>query len=422
MANYRLPGPTCTSRHAMRVDDGTGGLMPSCRPGPLADAAPSQASWDDPLTLWRRAASVRNAYRRALALAPGAVLRETEMDLRELLSGLLPGLLAMLVVLAATSSLGGAAGAAVGALLGGIGAAPGAAIGAQAGLDTGMALLTWLGLGFLAAAVARGIPPLMGHVVHAVRRAWNACDAPDERRQVEDAARELADSAAQLIKLVLMAIVVYLSKNTAMAATGRAGESMSELLAMLRRSRLGSGFAAWVEGNAPTLLGNPKLQPNTAVRSSSSAKEAVTPSSLRPGETPRQAPSGAPPVSAPPPAAAPKVSAPTPPSASVAQATIDSLPAADQASVRATLQHIDNGTKPSGPLAKKWGTQFKNRGGDLPGPSGAASPYREYRVAPSPGVSGAGVNRIVVDQQSGAVYYTWTHYGDTGSPAFVQIR
>jgi hypothetical protein len=99
-----------------------------------------------------------------------------------------------------------------------------------------------------------------------------------------------------------------------------------------------------------------------------------------------------------------------------------SLPAAEEAAALSTLRHIDAGTKPTGDLAKKWGTQFKNWSGDLPGAQGAASLYREYRVAPSAGTTGAGTNRIVVNSQTGEVYYTWTHYGDTAKPAFVQVR
>ncbi|WP_316233741.1 RHS repeat-associated core domain-containing protein [Bradyrhizobium sp. SZCCHNPS2010] len=106
----------------------------------------------------------------------------------------------------------------------------------------------------------------------------------------------------------------------------------------------------------------------------------------------------------------------------VARITPGSLPAAEEAAVLSTLSHIDNGTKPTGALAKKWGTPFKNWRIDLPGGQGIASPYREYRVAPSPGVSGAGTNRVVVNGQTGESYYTWTHYGNTGDPAFVQIR
>lgn len=42
-----------------------------------------------------------------------------------------------------------------------------------------------------------------------------------------------------------------------------------------------------------------------------------------------------------------------------------------------------------------------------------------YRI----GSTGAGnVNRIVVNKNTGEIYYSWTHYGDLGDPAFVKIR
>jgi len=50
------------------------------------------------------------------------------------------------------------------------------------------------------------------------------------------------------------------------------------------------------------------------------------------------------------------------------------------------------------------------------------SPYLEYRVSPPEGTNGAGVRRIVVNQETVETYYTWTHYGQAGDPAFVQIR
>jgi hypothetical protein len=68
------------------------------------------------------------------------------------------------------------------------------------------------------------------------------------------------------------------------------------------------------------------------------------------------------------------------------------------------------------------GDPFRNRLGDLPGGRGASSPYREYRVSPPPGTAGPGVRRIVANPATGETYYTWTHYGDAGSPAFVRIR
>ena len=38
------------------------------------------------------------------------------------------------------------------------------------------------------------------------------------------------------------------------------------------------------------------------------------------------------------------------------------------------------------------------------------------------GTNNAGPLRLVVNKDTGAMYYTWTHYGDNGLPAFVQIR
>ncbi|MCC6699391.1 MAG: RHS repeat-associated core domain-containing protein [Candidatus Hydrogenedentes bacterium] len=106
----------------------------------------------------------------------------------------------------------------------------------------------------------------------------------------------------------------------------------------------------------------------------------------------------------------------------VARITPGSLPADEEVAVLNSLSHIDAGTKPTGALAKKWGVRFKNWGNDLPGGVGDASPYLEYRVAPASGTSGAGPRRIVVDELTGEIFYSWTHYGDTGRPAFVQIR
>jgi hypothetical protein len=102
--------------------------------------------------------------------------------------------------------------------------------------------------------------------------------------------------------------------------------------------------------------------------------------------------------------------------------TPGSLPAKESAALRSTMSHLDAGTKPTGALKKKWGTKFKNYNGDLPGKSGVGSPFREYRVAPGLGEAGAGTRRVVVNSETGEVFYTWTHYGDTGNPPFVRIR
>ena len=94
-----------------------------------------------------------------------------------------------------------------------------------------------------------------------------------------------------------------------------------------------------------------------------------------------------------------------------------SLPVEEETAVLRTLSHIDDGTVPAGPTGTRWGIPFNNRGGDLPGDKGALpTPYTEFRVDPGPGTVGAGARRIVVDNASGAIYYTWTHYGQAGTP------
>ena len=99
------------------------------------------------------------------------------------------------------------------------------------------------------------------------------------------------------------------------------------------------------------------------------------------------------------------------------------FPPEEEAAINATLGHIDANTVPAGPTATRWGIPFQNREGNLPGQPGALpTPYTEYRVAPAPGTPGAGPRRVVVNNSNGATYYTWTHYGDAGPPAFVRIR
>jgi guanyl-specific ribonuclease Sa len=106
----------------------------------------------------------------------------------------------------------------------------------------------------------------------------------------------------------------------------------------------------------------------------------------------------------------------------IARINPGSLPAREESALDKTVGYIDSGTTPSGALATKWGVPFKNWDRHLPGGVGRESPYLEYRVAPPPGTSGAGPLRVVNNPQTGHMYYTWTHYGDTGYPPFVQIR
>ncbi len=103
---------------------------------------------------------------------------------------------------------------------------------------------------------------------------------------------------------------------------------------------------------------------------------------------------------------------------SVCRINAGELPAPDQQAVSDVMNQIANNTRPPGKLGDNWGAAFKNLGGDLP--TEPLGYYHEYTALP-PGATQRGLLRVVTGGQ-GEVYFTWTHYGKTGAPAFVQVR
>lgn len=97
--------------------------------------------------------------------------------------------------------------------------------------------------------------------------------------------------------------------------------------------------------------------------------------------------------------------------------------AGEQVAVQQTLDAIKNGTVPvlTHNNGKRWAFPHQNRDGDLPGRRGSGG-YLEYYVEKDPAsATYHGNRRIVVHQATSRTYYTWTHYGESGSPAFVLI-
>lgn len=291
MANYRIPGPLDASRGNHNVRDGTGQRMAGVTPGFINGPTPGNASaWDLSKNL-ERLEAVYDAVRIGQQRAGAAILRETGHALEELVKGLIPGLLMMMVVLVATTVIGGVIGAVIGFFAGGAGAAPGAVIGADLGISAGVTILTWLGLGFLIVGIAEGFGELIGALSHATTRAWNAPDSPRTRAEVEAAGDEYAHAVALLFKLILMAIVARLTLRQTRAST-------EETLALLRKSKLGEGFAAWVAKNQESLLSNPRLRPKPkATQSEAPVQGAKSPSQVK-----KQAQSEKPPEAEKPPA------------------------------------------------------------------------------------------------------------------------
>ena len=86
----------------------------------------------------------------------------------------------------------------------------------------------------------------------------------------------------------------------------------------------------------------------------------------------------------------------------------------EKTALRETLKAIDDSRKWKG--AGKWAEYYGNGGGDLP-----AGSYLEYYVRAPSKNDGNGLRRVVVDED-GRRWYSWTHYGEKGKPAFVLLK
>ena len=103
----------------------------------------------------------------------------------------------------------------------------------------------------------------------------------------------------------------------------------------------------------------------------------------------------------------------------ISKITVDSFKGEHFTAVRDALNALD-GTKERN-WGGKWGDYHGNEEGNLPGVAGRGG-YKEYYVRPGPLEGGWGGRRLVVHNATKRVYYTWTHYGEQGKPAFVRIR
>jgi hypothetical protein len=214
--------------------------------------------------------------------------------LGQVLEGLLPGLLQMLAVLGISTVVGAGAGAAIGFFFGGVGAAPGAVVGGELGLEVGTAILTWMGLGFLAVAIGQGLGELTTVLMGAIRRAWHAAEHGHQQFEIDRAAQDLARAVGILIRLILQGILAYVLKKGAVSSSSAAistsqsilkggtrvaaDESLAEVSALLKKSKLPDGFVVWIEKNWEDLKRNPKLA-SKKVDSNSSSQPSSSPAS-----------------------------------------------------------------------------------------------------------------------------------------------
>jgi hypothetical protein len=205
-----------------------------------------------------RVHAVFKALLRARHNLAGELLKATGEEFLSVVEGIIPGLLLSVGIVAVTTVVGAAAGALLGALAFGAGAAPGAVAGAAAGAEAGLAILEYLGVAFLAAFVGKSMLEATRISFAAAEVAWHSVEHPPTADvELDRSAHLFARAVAEVFRRVLQGIVAFLMKEGIGAAKAR----MPELVTKLRASRLGEGFAKWVEAHWERLVRNKKLQP-----------------------------------------------------------------------------------------------------------------------------------------------------------------
>lgn len=270
MAGQRIPGPIGTDTEpTVRIDSGTLARMATPPPGGIC-STPDDGLKGPAYTLdlhalgWVDSVRAAQVMGRALNESWDHVARivrqETDVVIDALVDLILPILALGIAVLVAGVVFSGGV------------------------FALGLALLEWLGLGFLAVEIGCALAVVGGYTSRGARRAVNSLFVLPHQRSEELtlAATDFARAQAELIKAVLMGIVALLLKNSAVTSSRKAG--LPELLATVRKSRLGEGFAVWLESNWQALAGNSKLRPPVQ-RSAAPTRtaEVFTPSQLARG-------------------------------------------------------------------------------------------------------------------------------------------
>jgi hypothetical protein len=152
----------------------------------------------------------KEAIRLSGKYIPAAVARHVEQSVVSILESLLWMAVGAVALLAITTVIG----AAIGALAGGVGAAPGAA----AGFEVGMALLEWIGLGFLIAWIGNAVVRIGAAFGGFFGAVWNA---RGDKAALDRAARAFAEAIGTLAAVFIEALVMWAISVGVKAAVGK---------------------------------------------------------------------------------------------------------------------------------------------------------------------------------------------------------
>lgn len=222
--------------------------------GPLDDVRRAAMKFDSVRSAFAVQQAIEGSERRAVALLKSEL---AGLDFSDIWAVLWEVAKEVALYVGGGAVIGGAVGGIGGAFAAGAGAIPGAIGGAALGAQIGGEILVWMGLGSLVVYIGKSIPEMCKHFSEGFALAWRAGSLPQNAHgQYASLRKQATESFAQgklmLVKAILCAIVLYLTRGQA---------SKSLLFKQIGNSKLGPKFAQWVAANEGKLLKHPALQP-----------------------------------------------------------------------------------------------------------------------------------------------------------------
>ncbi|HEX8590563.1 DUF6861 domain-containing protein [Pseudomonas sp.] len=222
----------------------------------------------------RRTDNVRHAMEQSYPILQLDLSRKwASINISQILPVLLQLVQEVVMILGGSVAIGGAVGGAAGSLAFGIGAAPGVVVGSSIGLQIGNLILGALGLWSITGYFSAGIQPCLSSLWEGLSTAWQAEDglipegldpsgasAATIREKNERAARQLARGQEQLVLLLLVALVTFLTRGQLKGGITSSLESISTRSARLQAEISNKEFANWFAINEQKILSHPELQ------------------------------------------------------------------------------------------------------------------------------------------------------------------
>ncbi|WP_370663765.1 DUF6861 domain-containing protein [Massilia antarctica] len=165
--------------------------------------------------------------------------------------------------------LGATVGGALGALAAGVGAAPGMVVGAEIGFQIGSAIMALMGLADLAKAFWPVVKMLFIPIAQGFALAIRAGMLPEDQRTKRI---ELIHAAAESFAQGKFILIIGM---LAAVAAVYAGKLTSKVLEKIGNSKLGVGFAAWLQKNEQIVLNHPALKLKVRAAAEGPAKAPV---------------------------------------------------------------------------------------------------------------------------------------------------